>query len=42
MTDRSSCGSPARLAAAYVSPVTYPYRDYVDPGGLMTYLPGLG
>lgn len=32
----------AELAAKYRIPVIYPYRDYVDLGGLMTYAPDLG
>ncbi len=32
----------AELAAKYRIPVVYPYRDYVDLGGLMTYAPDLG
>jgi putative tryptophan/tyrosine transport system substrate-binding protein len=31
----------AELAAKYNLPVIYPYRDYVDLGGLMTYAPDL-
>jgi putative tryptophan/tyrosine transport system substrate-binding protein len=30
------------LAGKYRLPVIYPYRDYVDLGGLMTYAPDLG
>jgi|ERR1039458_3769401 putative ABC transport system substrate-binding protein len=30
------------LAEKYRLPVIYPYRDYVDLGGLMTYAPDLG
>lgn len=32
----------AGLAEKYRIPVVYPYRDYVDLGGLMTYAPDLG
>jgi putative ABC transport system substrate-binding protein len=32
----------AELAEKYRLPVIYPYRDYVDLGGLMTYAPDLG
>jgi len=32
----------AELAGKYRLPVIYPYRDYVDLGGLMTYAPDLG
>jgi putative ABC transport system substrate-binding protein len=32
----------AELAEKYRLPVLYPYRDYVDLGGLMTYAPDLG
>jgi putative ABC transport system substrate-binding protein len=32
----------AELAAKYRVPVVYPYRDYVDLGGLMAYAPDLG
>ena len=32
----------AELAGKYGLPVVYPYRDYVDLGGLMTYAPDLG
>ena len=32
----------AELAGNSVFPVLYPYRDYVDLGGLMTYAPDLG
>jgi putative ABC transport system substrate-binding protein len=32
----------AELAATYRFPVMYPYRDYVDLGGLMAYAPELG
>jgi putative tryptophan/tyrosine transport system substrate-binding protein len=34
-------GLIAELAANYRLPVIYPYRDYVDAGGLMTYAPDL-
>ena len=30
------------LAEKYRLPIIYPYRDYVDLGGLMTYAPDLG
>jgi putative ABC transport system substrate-binding protein len=30
------------LAGKYRLPIIYPYRDYVDLGGLMTYVPELG
>jgi putative ABC transport system substrate-binding protein len=30
------------LAAKHLLPVTYPYRDYVELGGLMAYAPDLG
>ena len=32
----------AELAGKYRTPVIYPYRDYVDLGGLITYAPDLG
>jgi putative ABC transport system substrate-binding protein len=32
----------AELAAKYSLPVIYPYRDYVEVGGLMAYAPDLG
>ena len=32
----------AELAAKYRIPVIYPYRDYVDLGGLIAYAPDLG
>jgi putative ABC transport system substrate-binding protein len=32
----------AELAEKHRLPVIYPYRDYVDLGGLMTYAPDLG
>jgi putative tryptophan/tyrosine transport system substrate-binding protein len=32
----------AELASQHHLPVIYPYRDYVDLGGLMTYAPDLG
>ena len=32
----------AELAVTYRFPVMYPYRDYVDLGGLMAYAPELG
>jgi putative ABC transport system substrate-binding protein len=32
----------AELAAKYSLPVIYPYRDYVEAGGLMAYAPDLG
>jgi putative ABC transport system substrate-binding protein len=32
----------AELAEKYRIPIIYPYRDYVDLGGLMTYAPDLG
>jgi putative tryptophan/tyrosine transport system substrate-binding protein len=35
-------GLMAELAAKHRLPVIYPYRDYVDLGGLMTYAPDLG
>ena len=30
------------MAAKYRLPVVYPYRDYVEEGGLMAYAPDLG
>jgi len=32
----------AELASQLRLPVIYPYRDYVDLGGFMTYAPDLG
>jgi putative tryptophan/tyrosine transport system substrate-binding protein len=32
----------AELATKHRLPVIYPYRDYVDLGGLMAYAPDLG
>jgi len=32
----------AELASAYHLPIVYPFRDYVDLGGLMSYAPDIG